>query len=928
MEEIGKDSIEKSPILVSRNSPVALVVGVAGFVGSHLGEELLAHHIQVVGVDNFSTGNKKNLQECIKDKRFHFLDSSAEDLRLSLPRLDYIFLVAEGGWSVAAVLDLAKQFKSKIVFVSTIELYERKINHRLEWFKKAEAEIARFAQENKLNARVVRLAGLYGPRMHFRVDDPCIRLIQAALLEELQKEVALDFSSRALFIDDAVSLIVKSMLSGATASKIFDGVFYPPIKVAEIKQVLLDPIWHENRGFKPVDLPPWSTPNLEKTIKQLAWHPQTNLVIGLKKTLSYFKDNEVKIPELEQKEEKVEDRKIDWEEEKKRRLSVEEDQGVAKTKQNKKWSQRLPKISTGQALVLVGGIMIVYALFLPILSLSWATLTYRHNLTLAMESLPKGEFNKGLTFLDKASEGLEQANSLVLSMEIVPQMGLLRYQFEKIQKLVGVSAGVIKAAKHTTLGTQFLYEAVKTISGENTASTKQYLDKALFELTTAEADFARLSLDLDDNELLPGLPNFIAFRVNSLKERVKDYSELTKKMRMVAIFLPEVVGTTGPKSYLVVLQNNTELRPSGGLITAISRIDFLDGKLKKIDNQKVSELDEKLKLNIEPPKELKQDLGLTSWSLQDAGWEGDFPTAARQVAYIYTKATGEKIDGVVAIDLVALEELLNITGLSVEDLADNALTSKDQNYFVKLEEGLLNKLFFVPNINWLGIVNSLGQSFEKKHTMVYFADTKLFSFLISQNLAGAFPRPAVKDKKMADFLAILEANVGGNRVNFYVARKYSLETSIGSEGQISHRLKLTYINSSKTAVWPAGTYKNRVRFYAPFGSQLLRVLWGSQDITKEVSSFADYGRSGYSFVLLLAPTEEKALVLDWQLPDKIQFIEGEATYRLDVVKQAGTNDDPLEWKLNIPVSFKTSLPGQVISTDLSRDRRFEVKLTK
>ena len=63
MAEITDSRIKKNSILLARNTPVALVVGVEGFLGSNLAEGLIKKGIQVVGVDNFSSGKKENLED-------------------------------------------------------------------------------------------------------------------------------------------------------------------------------------------------------------------------------------------------------------------------------------------------------------------------------------------------------------------------------------------------------------------------------------------------------------------------------------------------------------------------------------------------------------------------------------------------------------------------------------------------------------------------------------------------------------------------------------------------------------------------------------------------------------------------------------------------------------------------------------------------
>jgi len=198
------------------------------------------------------------------------------------------------------------------------------------------------------------------------------------------------------------------------------------------------------------------------------------------------------------------------------------------------------------------------------------------------------------------------------------------------------------------------------------------------------------------------------------------------------------------------------------------------------------------------------------------------------------------------------------------------------------------------------------------------------------------PRPASETAQTVDFLAPVEANLGANKANYYLDRSYNLETVIGKDGEVNQRFKISYTNRSPSDVFPAGKYKNAMRVYLPMGTKLQRALWGEKDITKEVTSFADYGRLGLSLLLELAPKQQKILVLDYQLPANLKFIDGKATYRLDMVKQAGTSKDPLTWRITYPLNLrlvsnnvgKIGPQEQVIQTDLSEDRSFELQFTK
>ena len=951
MDQTSQTINQKNSILLARNIPVALVVGAGNFFGSNLTDKLLAKGIQVIGVDDLAGSKKENLSKAAEFKNFHLIDFPISDLQVELSRLDYIFLVAQKETHLEKLLDLFKKQNCRFLLISSIELYKEEIKDDLKWLKKSEADIAKFAKDSNLNARILRLGFVFGPRMEFKSKDPIAKLIYRSLTGNLQKEVSLEFSSRALFIEDAVDLAMKCIFAGSTAQKIFDGVLPTPIKVSEIKQVLLDPLWHENRGFTPSELPPWPTPNLEKTIKFLHWHPKTNLVEGLKKTLQFFKDNEIKV-EMQEDEpatKAIETDKI-WKEERKEALEGLKSEGkeVGKKRSNA-WFSGIYSATT--FLVVLG--LIIFGLFWPALQLGWGVLTFRFQLLEAVESLGRGDFNKSLFAIGQANSGVVQANKIFYSLEPLRKTEVFNSQFELGDDLSALANLSVSSAYNTILGVQALYQGVKAVTGELTESPKDYFESAKVYLASADEDLSKAFALYESENFKNEVPKILEGRVQSLKQRLGIYSNLVKKARALSILLPEVVGLKENKSYLVLLQNNNELRPTGGFIGSFAKVSFEGGKLKKLEVNDTYAIDGQLNLHVEPPKEIKEDLGQKDYYLRDSNWEPDFPTAARQAQWFYTKETGKRVEGVIALDVWAAEDLLTVLGslelpdynekITADNLFERAITHSEVGFFpgsqakrsflTSLTQGLLNKLFFLPNQNWPAVVSSLGKSLQQKHLSVYLDEPTLFSFLISQNWASVLPRPGnEKSTEVVDFLAPVEANLGATKANYYLDRSYNLETVIGKEGQVGHRLRISYTNRSPSEVFPAGKYKNRMRIYLPIGTKINKVLWGEKDITRDATNFADYGRLGLSVLLELEPKQQKIFVLEYQIPQELKFVGNTAKYRLDVIKQAGTNKDPFIWKVAFPLNMRLSSnqtqkigpQEQTIQTDLSQDRSFEL----
>ncbi|WP_426763937.1 DUF4012 domain-containing protein [Pseudarthrobacter sp. 1G09] len=126
--------------------------------------------------------------------------------------------------------------------------------------------------------------------------------------------------------------------------------------------------------------------------------------------------------------------------------------------------------------------------------------------------------------------------------------------------------------------------------------------------------------------------------------------------------LPSMLGSQGPKNYLLMVQNNAEARASGGIPGALAVLSFDKGKLTlsaQNSAANVGAMSPILPIDAEQKNIYSGRLGKY---MQDVNLTPDFPTAATLATEMWNRKTGQRVDGVLSIDPVALSYILKVTG--------------------------------------------------------------------------------------------------------------------------------------------------------------------------------------------------------------------------------------------------------------------------
>ncbi|MEK7520124.1 MAG: DUF4012 domain-containing protein, partial [Patescibacteria group bacterium] len=301
-------------------------------------------------------------------------------------------------------------------------------------------------------------------------------------------------------------------------------------------------------------------------------------------------------------------------------------------------------------------------------------------------------------------------------------------------------------------------------------------------------------------------------RLSRAREQIE---ELTRRAELFAW----VLGVDQPRKFLIVVQDSTRPRPTGGTITAYGVVTAEHGMITDIMFDDVYNLDGQLRLNVVPPAPLKKVT--TAWSMHDANWFPDFPLSAQKIAMLYEAASGTRAEGVVAVSEKLFADLFSHTGISttahgitVNAESFSALlhgTAVERAAAIGAMPDVLRGLFAKDATR--DMFAALGDAAHEKHIMAWVRDAAWEDEIVARGWDGALPQAAG-----ADFSAFAVSDTGGGNVHaarMPVTARIAKQLDIGEDGTVMATL---VVELASREAMPRMAY---VRAYAPRGSVLL-----------------------------------------------------------------------------------------------------------
>lgn len=462
----------------------------------------------------------------------------------------------------------------------------------------------------------------------------------------------------------------------------------------------------------------------------------------------------------------------------------------------------------------------------------------------------------------------------------------------------------------------------QTASGSGTAENRiklilDTLDKAMPELDAIAADIqtAMSALEQIDANRYPEKLGSQPVRPLILQAQSLSQSALTAvtEFRPVIEQLPVMAGGRGKRlKYLVLFQNDNELRPTGGFLTAYSTIFIEDGKVTPESSDDIYPLDAKLRSKIPIPEALGRYLTTEKyWNLRDMNISPDFKVSMEQFLTNYVKVGDKNIDGIITVDTEVLKQLLETLGpvqvpgygtfsAEIDKRCDcpqvvyalSEIITRPTNYIKVDRKGILgpfmravlSKAYDAPSEKNGPLFQAMIAALQGRHIQVYYINESLQQAAEAINLAGRMKPPTNGE----DFFAVINANLGGAKSNLFTNYDVVQQVEAPAEGKIKKTVEITYKNTRRAdnCNLEAGllclnsTLRDWTRIYIPQGSELIEAT----GFTKDAKVYDELGFTVVDGFFILEPNGVAKIRLSYAVPYE------QSDYRLQIWKQGGITD--------------------------------------
>ncbi len=377
--------------------------------------------------------------------------------------------------------------------------------------------------------------------------------------------------------------------------------------------------------------------------------------------------------------------------------------------------------------------------------------------------------------------------------------------------------------------------------------------------------------------------------------------------------LPSLLGEASEKKYLIIFQNDKELRPTGGFITAYAIFSVDKGIIHADKSDDIYTLDNSIPNKETAPRPILKYLPkVYTFNLRDSNLSPDFEQSMKTFMSMYEQSSQKvPVDGIIAIDtnvlvstIKILDDQVTAGGITfttkndprcdcpqvIYELEDNI--SRPVNYIKTDRKGLLGQLLTTllqkalsssPKIYWGPLFQSMLTQTNQKHVLFDLNDKDAQSGIEALGAAG-------KIKEFdGDYLHINDTNFGGAKSNLFITQAVDNAYTIKSDGTIEKTITLTYKNPHRPSdcnlehgdLCLNAENRDWLRIYVPKGSQMI----DSKGSEVKMTTYDELGKTVFEGFLIIRPLGTAKFTITYRLPFKIS---NSSPLPVLIQKQAGT----------------------------------------
>lgn len=444
----------------------------------------------------------------------------------------------------------------------------------------------------------------------------------------------------------------------------------------------------------------------------------------------------------------------------------------------------------------------------------------------------------------------------------------------------------------------------------------------------AQVRLAHIEQQQVDRDLLSG---DLALALSQAQSGGAYLQSLLEPWLPLAEVLPSFLGYPYEKTYLILLQDTSEVRATGGFISHYGILKLRNGDITGLETDNVFNLDDRAQdqLFVAPPAPFARHFprSLKKWFLRDSNWEPDFSQSARQAELFYRLEGGqERLDGVLAATPELVKTLLRFTGpIRVEGrdyTAENVMQQlefevREGHYRRGIEEGKRKEIFgtlvnrigeelsSLPLTQWLNLYTAIETRLREKHILLYAHDPKIQEFARDRHWTGE-----IRDWS-GDYLMVVDTTFATLKTENVMDKRIRYTMREDADGFLVARLDLTYTNRG-TYTDVTTVYRDWFRVFVPDGSTLIAAegIQSSDDpgSTGTLESSRKYGKLEFAGYITVKPRHTKVVSLEYRLPDALYRQVREEQYALLVQKQPGISNQRFDGQLIFKKPIKRFQP--------------------